>query len=309
MAATTSTPALLASTNDILSRIDSYQSENPFSIARLSEPLTSSLNQSRNSDNSRSSFSTSSSQNQITPSTLTSDLSHYRDLFTKLHFSYIEQVTKEKYLRAIVGDPPLLHTHQENVELETENVAMKAALKEKKVGIEEMVEVLSKESRDLAKQWERLETEITRTRELEQTVREREAKVESLRQEVSSKESQIMSLNSPNTLTSDHSASKTNLLGLEDTLNLISQLQSQLHQTTTKIQHLQTSTIPTKDRECERVERDLEALEMRKNEITEQAREARRRKEMGGEGGRDEVEERGRWYRGQLEVLNGVGLA
>ncbi len=41
-----------------------------------------------------------------------------QELFSKLRFSYLEQVTKEKFIRAIVGDPPLVVEHQENVELE-----------------------------------------------------------------------------------------------------------------------------------------------------------------------------------------------
>ena len=51
------------------------------------------------------------------------------------------------------------------------------------------------------------------------------------------------------------------------------------------------------------MERELEGLERKRNEKTAAAREARTMKE---EGGRDVVEEMGRWYRSKETVLRGL---
>lgn len=59
-------------------------------------------------------------------------------------------MTKEKFLRAIVGDPPLVVGHNENVELETQLAEVKAELKGRKEEVRVMVEGMEKISRDLA---------------------------------------------------------------------------------------------------------------------------------------------------------------
>jgi hypothetical protein len=73
-----------------------------------------------------------------------------QELFSKLRFSYLEQVTKEKFLRAIVGDPPLIVEHQENVDLEEQLLAEKANLKAQKVEVDELIKELEERGRKLA---------------------------------------------------------------------------------------------------------------------------------------------------------------
>ena len=56
-------------------------------------------------------------------------------------------------------------------------------------------------------------------------------------------------------------------------------------------------------REVEKMDRELAELERRRNESTKLAVEGRRRRE---EGGRDEMEELGRWYRASESVMKGL---
>lgn len=63
----------------------------------------------------------------------------------------MEQVTKEKFLRAIVGDPPVTVGHNENVELETELAKAKAELRARKEEVRIMVEEMDQTGRDLAR--------------------------------------------------------------------------------------------------------------------------------------------------------------
>lgn len=60
-------------------------------------------------------------------------------------------MTKEKFLRAIVGDPPLVVGHNENVELETQLAEVKAELKSRKEEARLMIEEMETMSRELAR--------------------------------------------------------------------------------------------------------------------------------------------------------------
>lgn len=59
-------------------------------------------------------------------------------------------MTKEKFLRAIVGDPPLIVEHEDNLHLERELAVSKAALKAQKEEVAAMVAELEAIGRDLS---------------------------------------------------------------------------------------------------------------------------------------------------------------
>ena len=61
--------------------------------------------------------SSNASDQERTPSALQADLEHYRELFSKLRFSYVEQVTKERFLRAVTAEQPEFVDGDENREL------------------------------------------------------------------------------------------------------------------------------------------------------------------------------------------------
>ena len=60
-------------------------------------------------------------------------------------------MTKEKFLRAIVGDPPLVVGHNENVELEAQLVQVKSELRARKEEVRILTEEMEAMGRDLAK--------------------------------------------------------------------------------------------------------------------------------------------------------------
>lgn len=74
-----------------------------------------------------------------------------QELFSKLRFSYLEQVTKEKFLRAIVGEPPLIVDHQENVDLEVQLAEVKSVLKAQKDDVANLVKDLEERGRELSR--------------------------------------------------------------------------------------------------------------------------------------------------------------
>lgn len=133
--------------------LDILQQPTKLHILTLAEPLLSSNVAIDHTTGQRSSNVSSTDGNGVgaTPASLRADLAHYQELFSKLRFSYVEQVTKERFLRAIVADPPQLVDARDNDELAERLVGAKAALKAKKEEVARMTEELEEMGRTLAR--------------------------------------------------------------------------------------------------------------------------------------------------------------
>lgn len=126
------------------------QPTNTLTILSLAEPYLT-IHPPNNANNKRSSNASSTdSREGATPAILSADLAHYRELFSKLRFSYVEQVTKERFLRAITADQPEFVDASENFALEEKLREDKAALKTRKTEVREMVSELEEQGRQLA---------------------------------------------------------------------------------------------------------------------------------------------------------------
>ena len=272
----------------LLTSLRESQSTHPLSILTLGEPI---INSVTNPPAATTRTSDASDDQNPTPTSLSNDLSHYNDLFKKLRFSYLEQVTKEKFLRSIVGDPPLLVSHADNARLEEELVRQKAELKGRKDEVKEFIEQMGKMARKLAERYQVVQTQMRQLEILPGEVEEMQARVQLMQEELQAKMGNQQA----------HSEPRMNL-GLEETDVLVKETQSKAREIEKQIAALQRQ-LPAKMRECEVVERELEGLERMRNEKTAAAREARRIKE---EGGRDMVEEMGQWYRSKETVLRGL---
>jgi len=208
-------------------------------------------------------------------------------LFSKLRFSYLEQVTKEKFIRAIVGDPPLVVEHQENVELEETLAGSKAALKAQKTEVAELVGELEKRGRELCGKYKAIQLETTQLQELPEKIEGMQARIEEL------KAAQLPGSN------------PTLNLPLEKTLELVEEREKERAELDRQWEQLQVM-VPRKARELERLNAELQPLEVKRLGSTASAREAKRRKEeaLGGVG--DDLEERGKWWRGVESGLKGM---
>ncbi|KAH0538821.1 hypothetical protein FGG08_004597 [Glutinoglossum americanum] len=265
---------------EVLSKLSSLQESYELSIIKISEPIsaqsTSDATGSRGSDVSTDAFENPS------PAVLETDLTHYKELFSKLRFSYLEQVTKEKFLRAIVGDPPLIVEHQENVELERQLVEIKANLKAQKLKVAELVAELEEKGRELARRHQSITQQSHLLTTLPPTIKNLESSIQNLQS--------AHPPPSPSNPTHQH-------LPLQPTLSLLSSQKSSLAHLNHQLSSLQ-STLPRKTLELERLEAELRPLESKRLGSLAGAREARRRKEEGAGGVGDDLEERGRWWRG-----------
>ncbi|KAI4691018.1 uncharacterized protein J4E88_002495 [Alternaria novae-zelandiae] len=232
-----------------------------------------------------SAASEDSEQNGDThPAALEADLLHYKELFSKLRFSYVEQVTKEKFLRSITENPPRLVDAHENDEKEKEILGLKAELKERKLEVAEILKQLEDKGKELALRYEGLQL---RTQQLE-----------SLPAEIAGLEATIEQLKHEQTPVSTNPEL---CLPLPETQRVLSEREAELAALNAQIASLQ-ATIPNRTRDLEKLERELRPLETQKQGTVAAAREARRRKEEGGGIG-DELEERGRWLRASEKAL------
>ncbi|KAF2132199.1 hypothetical protein P153DRAFT_354838 [Dothidotthia symphoricarpi CBS 119687] len=227
-----------------------------------------------------SAASEDSEQNETHPAALEADL----ELFSKLRFSYVEQVTKEKFLRSITENPPRLVEAAENDAKEQQVLALKASLKERKLEVAEILRQLEEKGKELALRYESLQLRTQLLEALPTEIEGLEASIKQLKQE------QTPPSNNPELA-----------LPLPETLKLVSGRETELAALNAQIAKLQAS-LPNRARELEKLERELKPLETQRQGTVAAAKEAKRRKEEGGGIG-DELEERGRWLRASDKAL------
>ncbi|KAL3420055.1 hypothetical protein PVAG01_08554 [Phlyctema vagabunda] len=271
-------------TMEALEALADSQQNHQLSIIRLSE-LVPGLE--RDASGVRMSDVSTDSNPIASPASLEADLTHYKELFSKLRFSYLEQATKEKFIRAIVGEPPLVVDHQENVELEQTLAVTKAELKAQKTRVAELVVELEKKGRELCRKYETIQMQTARLINLPEHIEGLEARVEELR------------------ATQEPGPNPNLNLPLEKTLNLVEEREKHRSELDRQLEQLELM-LPRKTRELERLQTELQPLEAKRASSTAAAKEAKRRKEeaLGGVG--DDLEERGRWWRGVEGGLKGM---
>lgn len=278
------TVSMANSHGEVLETLLDIQNSHDLSIIKLSEPISGALKQ--NGEKRTSDVSAEVFENP-TPASLKADLAHYKELFSKLRFSYLEQVTKEKFIRAIVGDPPLVVEHQENVELEESLAVAKSALKAQKTEVAELVAELEARGGELCRKYENIQMQTTQLQELPEKIEVLKLSIEELK------------------AAQQPGSNPTLNLPLEKTLALVEERERERAELDRQLEQLQ-AMLPRKTRELERLNAELQPLEVKRLGSTASAREAKRRKEeaLGGVG--DDLEERGRWWRGVESGLKGM---
>ena len=258
---------------DVSAALSQLQQPHNLSILHLSEPILTSTN-NENSQN------TSYTQLSNSPSSLSADLVHYRELFSKLRFSYVEQVTKERFLRSVVASQPEFVSPEENSDLEERLKTDKAELKAKKEEVRALIGELEAQGRQLAERYESVQLRTSQLESLPTEIKELEESIAHLKanQEPKAEDAEMS-------------------LPLQPTLDLLRQREQEAQSVDLEIARLQAA-LPAKEAEVQRLQDELAPIQMRKIKAVEEAKEARRRREGGGNGGADELEEKGRWLRG-----------
>ena len=193
-------------------------------------------------------------------------------------------MTKEKFLRAIVGDPPLIVEHAENIELESQLAEIKAVLKAQKEHVGELVKELDARGRDLSRRYETITLQTTLLSSLPSQIEELNETLAALKkQNQSASNAGIPSEMNPEMV-----------LPLPATLQLIDEKRARLDEVDKQLRILKQA-VPRQSRMLENEERELKRLEGERERAVGAAREAVERKREGG--GADELEMKGRWLR------------
>lgn len=271
-------------TEKVLRDLEDLQAKHEISIIKISEPISSALAQPGQDANNVRTSDVSNSSVDTTPASLEADLAHYKELFSKLRFSYVEQVTKEKFIRAIVGEPPLIVTPQENLELEKQNVTAKGQLKALKMEVADMVEELEAKGRELSRKYEVVRAETATLRELPEKITGLEESIAELRGQLQPGENPVLNL------------------PLARTLELVAEKKRQRLELDRQLEQLRAQ-VPRKRKEMERLQAELQPLDLKRQNSLAAAKEARRRKEQALGGVEDDLEERGRWWRASEMAL------
>ena len=270
---------------DVDTALQTLQQPSTLSIHALSEPILSSTNSSHQGS---SSLSTSDDNSgAISPAELQAELAHYKELFSKLRFSYVEQVTKERFLKSIVADPPEPVDARENEVLETQLTEDKAALKAKKGEVAERLQELERLGRDVVQRYEMVQRQTSQLASLPAALEELEATIATLKtsQEPRSDDPELN-------------------LSLPATNALVRSRQAEMKSLDAQIAELQ-ELVPARKREVADLESEVGDIEVRKRKAIEQAMEARRKR--GGMGqGADDLDLRGRWMKSNEMALRAM---
>jgi len=254
------------------------QQTHHLTILSLAQPI---LNPDRPTQKRTSDASDASSQASLTPALLAADLAHYRDLFSKLRFSYVEQVTKERFLRSMTSDPPEFVDGSTNAALGEKLAEDKKGLKAKKEEVRVLIGELEEQGRSLAQRYEVVQLQT--------------AQLEALPAEIEGLQETISSLQAQQAPTSSNPALA---LPLQPTLDLLAERELHLSDLDQQIAALRAA-MPAKKREVEELQDELAPLQLRKIKAVQEAQDAQRRRREDGLGGDgDELEEKGRWLRG-----------
>jgi DNA repair exonuclease SbcCD ATPase subunit len=188
-------------------------------------------------------------------------------------------VTKEKFIRAIVGEPQFIVQHGENIELEEQLAEVKASLKAKKNDVAGIVAELERQGRELSRKHEAIKLQTSQLKDLPE-------KIDYLQNSIA----ELKAAQAPG-------PSVNFSLPLDKTMALVEDKEKESAELDRTLEKLQAE-LPRKMRGLERLEAELQPLEVKRLGTTALAREAKRRKEdaLGGSG--DNMEERGRWWRG-----------
>jgi chromosome segregation ATPase len=160
-------------------------------------------------------------------------------------------------------------------------------LKAQKTEVAELVAELEARGRELCRKYENIQMQTAQLQELPERIEALKLSVEELR------------------AAQQPGSNPTLNLPLEKTLALVEERERERAELDRQLEQLQ-AVLPRKTRELERLNAELQPLEVKRLGSTASAREARRRKEeaLGGVG--DDLEERGRWWRGVESGLKGM---
>lgn len=198
----------------------------------------------------------------------------------------MEQVTKEKFLRAVVGDPPLFVDQADNMAFEAQLMEVKASLAAQKLQVAETIRQLEDQGRNLSRRYKVIELQ--------------KEQLQNLPSEIASLQETLDLLCAQQT---PRSTDPSMSLPLPATLALLSEKQAELEDLDRQIEILKTES-EVKRAALIQEEGNLKPLQSQRAKAIIEANEAKKRREMAANGQGDGLEEKGRWLSGVHVMMN-----
>ncbi|ANB13566.1 hypothetical protein AWJ20_1862 [Sugiyamaella lignohabitans] len=111
------------------------------------------------------------------------DIQRYEELFDTRKLTYLEQETKERFLRAIINDPPFFVEQWDMKDVEEKTKGKKLRLKEEKAKSKELLAGLDKQARDIYSEYKLVNATNERTNTLYREIDEMQREFQRLQEE------------------------------------------------------------------------------------------------------------------------------
>ncbi|CAN6674741.1 hypothetical protein TRVA0_063S00298 [Trichomonascus vanleenenianus] len=224
------------------------------------------------------------------PTLIPQELQKHIEQFNKLKVAYLEQETKEKFLRDIITDPPVL-VEQENVQqIEHENRLKKGSLKERKSQVAELQHQLDSLGREACAEYSFLKEKVDDAKRMTREMDQMEAEIEALTQQ--QKELELPEYDDP-----DMS------LPVVELNSLAGEYEKQAAEIAKTLSDLVQNAIPGTTAEMEQLEKEVQSLQKEKEVAEAQAKELVRIREIELKAGQRDNEATASWYRAMIAVV------
>lgn len=235
------------------------------------------------------------------PQLIDKDIEFQRENFYNLKLAYLEQETKEKFVRAVVSDPPLVIEASDIGRIESENNAKKAGLKKQKQECKDMQQQLEEMSRYVCGEYEEM---VGQKREAALKMME---EMEEMRKEIGELEAKHEQLRIPD----DDEGVGANgvrdpelMLPLESIKELIGAYNGRIEDVKTISLGPLASDLEQKTEELVASERAIQDLSDAHKRIQKSAQETVKIREQGLKRGLEEKEATAKWYRNMLVIFS-----
>lgn len=227
------------------------------------------------------------------PTVLPQEIQKHIEQFENLKVTYLEQETKEKFLRSIISDPPVL-VEQSNVEeIEAENKQKKANLKKQKAQVNEVQRQLDLLSRQLCADYEDLSTKAKEANEMSKEMESMQAEIDRLTKQEEALE--LPALEDPDM---NLPAPELNRLAEE-----YGKQKQEIDQT---LSELTSQSIPQSREEHNQLKQEVSRLEKEKSHAEKMAQEMVQLREEEMQKGRIHNETTAQWYRSLIHILEQI---
>ncbi|KAF5095228.1 hypothetical protein D0Z00_003229 [Geotrichum galactomycetum] len=232
------------------------------------------------------------------PTQIDGAITHQHEQFKNLKLAYLEQETKEKFVRAVVWDPPLVVEASDMTEVETSNRAKKQQLRALKTACAEMEEETVVRARDVVAEHASLQHDAAEVMDLIMELRAMEREVAELETKRQQKQRELESDIDDGTLTDLELT-----LPYEEMRQLVETYTQQARELETMTRVPLAAKAEAKARELQSLTRGVTDLRQQRARAETAAQESAAARERELARGLGEKEAVAQWHRNMLAVL------